>query len=419
MGRSALLQRLSCLADDRDDVRVLRAHAAPMEQDFAFGVVRQLFETLLGDSPEDARDRWMDAHASFARHVLADDAAPPGADQAIAATEAVLHGLLSLLANVSADSRLLILVDDLQWSDVPSLRWLTYLAKRLHGLRAVVVCALRDGDPRSHHTLVREIREAATQTLRPASLSLTATQELVREHFGEAGDDEFVQACHEASVGNPLFLMSILVGTGFLGRRPLAEHAETARRLRPSQLRERLASILRTQRPGPRPRRRHRDPRRTERRAHPGQTGRARLDRLRGGPARPRRARCPRRPRRTALHPPVRPRRRRVHPHHGPAGADARRGRRPPLRRRLPGRTGRRPAHGRRHQAPAVGRRRAAGRRRHRAAPRRPDTAAGYLCRALLDSPAAGVGRGRLLVELGTAERGSTPSPANATSPRP
>ncbi|KPC92335.1 hypothetical protein ADL27_25595, partial [Streptomyces sp. NRRL F-6602] len=64
IGRSALLQRLSCLADDRDDVRVLRAHAAPMEQDFAFGVVRQLFETLLGDSPEDARDRWMDAHAS-------------------------------------------------------------------------------------------------------------------------------------------------------------------------------------------------------------------------------------------------------------------------------------------------------------------------------------------------------------------
>ncbi|UYM22983.1 ATP-binding protein [Streptomyces albus] len=147
IGRSALLQRLSCLADDRDDVRVLRAHAAPMEQDFAFGVVRQLFETLLSDATEDARDRWMDAHASFARHVLADDAAPPGADQAIAATEAVLHGLLSLLANVSADSRLLILVDDLQWSDVPSLRWLTYLAKRLHGLRAVVVCALRDGDP--------------------------------------------------------------------------------------------------------------------------------------------------------------------------------------------------------------------------------------------------------------------------------
>src|SRR5919112_991502 len=101
--------------------------------------------------------------------------------------EAVLHGLLSLLANVSADGRLLVLVDDLQWSDVPSLRWLTYLAKRLHGLRAVVVCALRDGDPRTHHTLVREVREAATQSLRPASLSLDATRLLVADRFGEPG----------------------------------------------------------------------------------------------------------------------------------------------------------------------------------------------------------------------------------------
>ncbi|MEU3144683.1 MULTISPECIES: LuxR family transcriptional regulator [unclassified Streptomyces] len=249
IGRSALLQSLPALAEGHDDVRVLRANAAPMEQDFAFGVVRQLFEGLLSASPEDAGGRWMDAHASFARHVFADDSDSPGADQAAAASEAVLHGLLSLLANVSADGRLLVLVDDLQWSDVPSLRWLTYLAKRLHGLRAVVVCALRDGDPRTHHTLVREVREAATQSLRPASLSLDATRELVHERFGEPGDDTFVQACHETAVGNPLFLMSILLGMEHSGLRPLAEHADQARSLRPSQLRERLASILRTQAP--------------------------------------------------------------------------------------------------------------------------------------------------------------------------
>ncbi|MFG3007558.1 ATP-binding protein [Streptomyces calvus] len=247
IGRSALLRSLPALADGHDDVRVLRANAAPMEQDFAFGVVRQLFESLLSDSPEDTRTRWMDAHASFARHVFADDNASPGADQAAAATEAVLHGLLSLLANVSADGRLLVVVDDLQWSDVPSLRWLAYLAKRLHGVRAVVVCSLRDGDPRTHHTLVREVREAATQTLRPASLSLDATRQLVRERFGEPGDDTFVRACHETAVGNPLFLMSILLGLEHAGLRPLAEHADRARSLRPSQLRERLAGILRTQ----------------------------------------------------------------------------------------------------------------------------------------------------------------------------
>ncbi|WP_236074352.1 ATP-binding protein [Streptomyces tardus] len=246
-GRTALLQRLSGLAEGHDDIRVLRANAAPMEQDFAFGVVRQLFETLLSDTDEEYRDRWMDAHASFAGHILADDTAPPGADQAIAATEAVLHGLFSLIVNVNTEHRLMILVDDLQWSDVPSLRWLTYLAKRLHGLRAVIVCALRDGEPRTHHTLIREVREAATQTLRPASLSLEAAHTLVHERFGESGDEEFVRACHEVSAGNPLFLKAALIGTEVLGRRPLAEHADVVRGLATSQLRERIASILRTQ----------------------------------------------------------------------------------------------------------------------------------------------------------------------------
>lgn len=92
IGRSALLRSLPALADGHDDVRVLRANAAPMEQDFAFGVVRQLFEGLLSVSPEHVRAGWMDAHASFARHVFADDTGSPGADQAVAATEAVLHG---------------------------------------------------------------------------------------------------------------------------------------------------------------------------------------------------------------------------------------------------------------------------------------------------------------------------------------
>ncbi|MEV8605020.1 AAA family ATPase [Streptomyces griseoviridis] len=416
IGRTALLQRLSGLADGHDDIRVLRANAASMEQDFAFGVVRQLFETLLSDSPEDARDRWMDAHASFARHVLADDAASPGADQAIAATEAVLHGLFSLIANVSTENRLLILVDDLQWSDVPSLRWLTYLAKRLHGLRAVIVCALRDGDPRTHHTLIREVRDAATQTLRPASLSLTAAHTLVRERFGEPGDEEFVVACHEVSAGNPLFLMSTLIGTEVLGRRPFAEHAAVARGLAPSQLRERIASILRTQPPAVRDL--------AAAIAVLGEQGTPEaLARLAGldaigysGALRalgalgmlaaahgPRTAHEPR-----FVHRAVRDaaestltmvQRERLHDEAAAllysAGAPAEQ-----VAAQLM-------AVVTRHQPWAVDVLRAAADTALRRGA--PDAAARYLQRALLDSPADGVGRARLLVELATAERGFDP----------
>ena len=82
--------------------------------------------------------------------------------------EPVLKALRSLLEGVCADGPLLILVDDLQWVDTPSLRWLAYLAKRLPGLRAVLVCTLRDGEPRGRHPLLSEVAEAATHRLRPA-----------------------------------------------------------------------------------------------------------------------------------------------------------------------------------------------------------------------------------------------------------
>jgi DNA-binding CsgD family transcriptional regulator len=246
IGRSALLQQLPALVTG-EDVRVLRAHAATMEQDFAFGVVRQLFDSLLAGAPQPVRERWMQERAGLVRLVFADDAVTASGGYAVAAPEAVLHALRSLLANVSADSRLLILVDDLQWADLPSLRWLAYLAKRLHGLRAVLVCTLRDGDPRAAHPLVREVADSAMQILRPGPLSLAGSRAMVLDQFGEPGDEEFARACHETSAGNPLFLRSILLGTAATGGQPTARQAEHARSLRPSQLRERLATCMRAQ----------------------------------------------------------------------------------------------------------------------------------------------------------------------------
>ncbi|GDY59246.1 hypothetical protein SVIO_098690 [Streptomyces violaceusniger] len=83
--------------------------------------------------------------------------------------------------------------------------------------------------------------------LRPAPLSLGATKEVILDQFGVSGDEEFARACHESSAGNPLFLKSVLVELAMRGHRPTAEHVETARSLRPAQLRERLASSLRAQ----------------------------------------------------------------------------------------------------------------------------------------------------------------------------
>ncbi|MGW2375460.1 MULTISPECIES: ATP-binding protein [Kitasatospora] len=276
IGRSALLRALADPSGrpgpaGHPPVRVLRADAAPMEQDFAFGVVRQVFDSLLAVLPADDRERWL-ARAGAARPVL-DDAVPDAAGP----TGAVVEDLRRLLAELDPGTTRLLLVDDLQWVDGPSLRWLGHLTARLDDLRVVVVSTLRDGDQGSWDPLVREVADTARE-LRLAPLSPSATLALIRERFtaprrpevigsetlgsvadqphtdrsdigGTGPDDiapEFAEACHRAAAGNPLFLVALLDALAATAR-PTRDHAGTARTLRPGRLRDRIVTCLRAQ----------------------------------------------------------------------------------------------------------------------------------------------------------------------------
>ncbi|MGD3110466.1 ATP-binding protein [Streptomyces sp. YGL11-2] len=243
IGRSTLLQEAD--AHPRDSIRVLRANAASMEQDFAFGIVHQLLGPVMaGDRTGPA-----DQDAGGAARLLPPDRLPAPGGEGAPASEAVLHDLRSLLAEACATTPVLLLVDDLQWADLPSLRWLAYLARRPHGLRATLVCTLRDGESRAQHPLIRDIADAA-DVLRPAPLSLGGTRALIQHHLGEPADDAYAHACHDTCAGNPLFLQYVLRDLALSGHRPTAEHAGQARAQRPAQLRDRLVSCLHAQ-PGP------------------------------------------------------------------------------------------------------------------------------------------------------------------------
>lgn len=67
-------------------------------------------------------------------------------DQRADGTFAVLHELFWLTANLTADRPLLLAVDDVQWCDGASLRYLAYLAKRLEGFPIVLAMTLRTGE---------------------------------------------------------------------------------------------------------------------------------------------------------------------------------------------------------------------------------------------------------------------------------
>jgi DNA-binding SARP family transcriptional activator/DNA-binding CsgD family transcriptional regulator len=223
IGKTRLLVEAVRLAD-AGGARVLSARGSQLEQAFGFGAVRQLFEPVLSDPdrPEPLLGGAA-ARASTVFDEVVDDA------PAHQGGFAVLHGLYWLTVNLTAGGPVALVVDDLQWCDSASLRYLAYLVKRLEGLPVLVVLALRTGEPPADDALLAEIAlDASVTVLRPPPLSAHAAATLVRERLGE-GAESFVEACHTMTSGNPLLLRQLLRALEDEGIPPDVSHVDTVR----------------------------------------------------------------------------------------------------------------------------------------------------------------------------------------------
>ena len=195
----------------------LSARGGELEHEFAFGIVRQLFETVLAAAPPDERRELLDGPAAGAAALFEAATFEQGADDATGVSFATLHALYWLAANVALRRPTVLVVDDLHWADAPSLRWLAHLQRRLDGLPLLVVVATRPPEQSREATLVTEILAEPTALVRPAALSADAVAVLARDAFAAEPEPGFVAACHDATGGNPLFvraLLDTLVGQG-------------------------------------------------------------------------------------------------------------------------------------------------------------------------------------------------------------
>src|SRR5262249_24559726 len=130
IGKTSLLEAARRRADELGH-ESLHARGSELEADFAFGVVRQLFERPLADADAGEREGLLGGPAATVRPLLLGQPREASADDT---SFAVLHGLYWLAAKLAASWPLLLAVDDAHWADEPSLRWLAYLAPRLEGL---------------------------------------------------------------------------------------------------------------------------------------------------------------------------------------------------------------------------------------------------------------------------------------------
>ena len=213
IGKSALLAAARTVAAD-GGMRVLRARGTELERDFAFGVVRQLFEPPLAEASELERTDLLQAAAGVAAGLLGLRGTPPGdgpPSLGVDPSFAILHGLYWLCANLAAVDPLCVVVDDAHWVDAPSLRYLAFLLTRLEELDTALVLATRPREAGTDAELLATVTtDPSAVVIRLPPLTRAGVAELVESRLGEAPDPVFVDACVRATRGTP-FLMHELV----------------------------------------------------------------------------------------------------------------------------------------------------------------------------------------------------------------
>ena len=207
IGKTRLLAEARVRAQ-RAGLLVLSARCSELELEFPFGAVRQLFEPLLADAAQDERAELLAGAAALATPIF--DPASLLVEPDAQSSPAMLHGLFWLTANCAERRPTLLAIDDLQWCDSSSLRWLAYLLARLEGLPLLVIAGLRPAEPGTAVDLIGRITADPLATIvRPGALSEEATGQLMGAVLTTEVDATFRVALHEASGGNPFFVREL------------------------------------------------------------------------------------------------------------------------------------------------------------------------------------------------------------------
>ncbi|MFD9890260.1 ATP-binding protein [Amycolatopsis sp. NPDC059027] len=205
-GKSALLDSAAGLAV-RNGHRVLWAGAHPLEQDYAFGLVRQLFQPIIAELSDADRAALFAGAVAPAVAAVWPEPGPPA--EAGDAHFAVPHALYWLAVRLAEQGPIVLVVDDVQWADEASLRWLAYLAGRADPVPLLLIAARTTGMRGGQEALVDQL----TGHLRPVAVSGLSEPDVAafaRAALKAEPEHGFVAACREVTGGNAFLLGELL-----------------------------------------------------------------------------------------------------------------------------------------------------------------------------------------------------------------
>ncbi len=143
----------------------------------------------------------------------APDLPPPPADEPETERYRLFEAVVGLLTELSRQAPVLLVLDDLQWADRPTLLLLRHLARATNPARVLILGAYRSSERRGdtfNNALAELQRDRLASQLDIRGLSEAETAELVRLRAGETPSRSFARALYEETEGNPFFVEEIV-----------------------------------------------------------------------------------------------------------------------------------------------------------------------------------------------------------------
>jgi DNA-binding winged helix-turn-helix (wHTH) protein/predicted ATPase len=146
--------------------------------------------------------------------VVADQRALEGAPPAGSPLR-MLREMADAIEAMTADTPLLLLLEDLHWSDPSTINLISYLARRREPARLMIVGTYRPAEASAEgHPLRGGVQELlahrACEEQRLAHLDQRAIGEYLDRRFPGHGGPDLARTLHRHTAGNPLFLVSVV-----------------------------------------------------------------------------------------------------------------------------------------------------------------------------------------------------------------
>ena len=138
----------------------------------------------------------------------------------------LFDSMTSFLKNAAESRTLVLILDDLHWSDAPSLMLLQFLVREMQEARLLVVATYRDTELGRHHplaqTLAELVRHNLTSRINVSGLPEIQVARFIELTAGVSPSRTLVDAVYRGTEGNPFFVnevVKLLVEEGRLKQR--------------------------------------------------------------------------------------------------------------------------------------------------------------------------------------------------------